>query len=339
MWLFLVCWGVFPRLLRRLIFSFRHLVHLVVLGVRWLFSRSNMQSACSFNIQHAICSHHVLGHFLFLFVHCFICLLSLSAAVSGSSLVWFCSIFHFLYFYVCSELLCFLFSNTWFLFVGWPGCLLYLLRKFALSFWLTFFLSLGSSGCLQSVPWLFSQFVCNPLVLSISDGCSHCVNSHFRVFFVCRFICLSLSPVLSDFPFYLRGFLFFLLFILKFYSFMYCFCWLLSSSGCSLNMQRYLVLVFICLVIVCLLFLFVGSPGCSLYLLHNFVLHFIFSVFFDWRFFCRWDHLVLCNVCWLCFWSDIQSVCSLHVWRLLCVKPLSFSLGLLVYLLVASIGL
>lgn len=233
----------------------------------------------------------------------------------------------------------FLFSNTWFLFVGWPGCLLYLLRKFALSFWLTFFLSLGSSGCLQSVPWLFSQFVCNPLVLSISDGCSHCVNSHFRVFFVCRFICLSLSPVLSDFPFYLRGFLFFLLFILKFYSFMYCFCWLLSSSGCSLNMQRYLVLVFICLVIVCLLFLFVGSPGCSLYLLHNFVLHFIFSVFFDWRSFCRWDHLVLCNVCWLCFWSDIQSVCSLHVWRLLCVKPLSFSLGLLVYLLVASIGL
>lgn len=110
MWLFLVCWGVFPRLLRRLIFSFRHLVHLVVLGVRWLFSRSNMQSACSFNIQHAICSHHVLGHFLFLFVHCFICLLSLSAAVSGSSLVWFCSIFHFLYFYVCSELLCFYFQ-------------------------------------------------------------------------------------------------------------------------------------------------------------------------------------------------------------------------------------
>lgn len=240
MWLFLVCWGVFPRLLRRLIFSFRHLVHLVVLGVRWLFSRSNMQSACSFNIRHAICSHHVLGHFLFLFVHCFICLLSLSAAVSGSSLVWFCSIFHFLYFYVCSELLCFYFQIFGFcllvdLVAYYICCVILFFTSFALSFWLTFFLSLESSGCLQSVPWLFSQFVCNPLVLSISDGCSHCVNSHFRVFFVCRFICLSLSPVLSDFPFYLRGFLFFIfiyfkvLFIYVLFLLVVVFFWLFSQ--------------------------------------------------------------------------------------------------------------
>lgn len=252
MWLFLVCWGVFPRLLRRLIFSFRHLVHLVVLGARWLFPRSNMQSACSFNIRHAICSHHVLGHFLFLFVHCFICLLSLSAAVSGSSRL---VLFDFsLPLFLCMQrVTLFLFSNTWFLFVGWPGCLLYLLRKFALSFWLTFFLSLGSSGCLQSVPWLFSQFVCNPLVLSISDGCSHCVNSHFRVFFVCRFICLSLSPVLSDFPFYLRGFLLFFLFIfLSFFHlcivFVGCCLLLVVLSICSVTLFlfSYAWLLFVC---------------------------------------------------------------------------------------------
>lgn len=338
MWLFLVCWGVFPRLLRRLIFSFRHLVHLVVLGVRWLFSRSNMQSACSFNIRHAICSHHVLGHFLFLFVHCFICLLSLSAAVSGSSLVWFCSIFHFLYFYVCSELLCFYFQILGFCLlvdlVAYYICCVNLLCPFGWrSFcrWNHLVVYKVSPGCFLNLYaiLLFSQYLTVVLIVWIVTFVfSLFVGSFACLYLLCYLIFLFICVVF-----------FFFLFILKFYSFMYCFCWLLSSSGCSLNMQRYLVLVFICLVIVCLLFLFVGSPGCSLYLLHNFVLHFIFSVFFDWRSFCRWDHLVLCNVCWLCFWSDIQSVCSLHVWRLLCVKPLSFSLGLLVYLLVASIGL
>lgn len=138
-----------------------------------------------------------------------------------------------------------------------------------------------------------------------------------------------------------------------------------ASSACCLCKLRYLALLFICLVFVCcslplvvlsvcsvtlfllsytwflLFFLFVGSPGCSLYPLRIFFssLHLLGLFWFTFFLFLSSFGCFQC-VCWFCFRSDLQSVCPLSVWRLFssCVRPLSFSLRPLVYLLVASIG-
>lgn len=236
MWLFLVCWGVFPRLLRRLIFSFHHLVHLVVLGVRWLFSRSNMQSACSFNIRHAICSHHVLGHFLFLFVHCFICLLSLSAAVSGSSLVWFCSIFHFLYFYVCSELLCFYFQILGFCLlvdlVAYYICCVNLLCPFGWrSFcrWDHLVVYKVSPGCFLNLYaiLLFSQYLTVVLIVWIVTFVfSLFVGSFACLYLLCFLIFLFICVVFYYFFFFIY---FKVLFIYVLFLLVVVFFWLFSQ--------------------------------------------------------------------------------------------------------------
>lgn len=87
--LFLVWWCVFFSGYLGIYFF---IFFISVIWFIWLFSvstgcmisGSNIQSTCSFNI----CRLYVLIMYcvIFLFVHCFNCLLPLSAAVSGSSL-------------------------------------------------------------------------------------------------------------------------------------------------------------------------------------------------------------------------------------------------------------
>lgn len=126
---------------------------------------------------------------------------------------------------------------------------------------------------------------------------------------LCRFIWLFLSAVIFYFPFHMH--------------FLFSYIWLYMYFVCSLWWFTWLFSFYL--------------------LLCSFVLYFISSFvgrLFDWRSFWIWDHPVVCNVCWFRFRSGMQFVCSLNVRRLFssCARQLSFSLRLLVYLLVVSIG-
>lgn len=188
MQLFLVCWGVFSPAIGAFFSSFGSS------GVCWLFSRSDMQSACSLWQAVVLIMRWSTFFFFSSTASSACCLCKLRyLALLFICLVFVCCSLPLVVLSVCSVTL-FLLSYTWFLlfflFVGSPGCSLYPLRIFFLHFICSVFFGLRSF-CFWvhlvvsnvSVGSVF-DLICNLCVLSVSGGCSHRVLGHFLFLFV-----------------------------------------------------------------------------------------------------------------------------------------------------------
>lgn len=128
MQLFLVCWGVFSPAIGAFFSSFGSS------GVCWLFSRSDMQSACSLWQAVVLIMRWSTFFFFSSTASSACCLCKLRyLALLFICLVFVCCSLPLVVLSVCSVTL-FLLSYTWFLlfflFVGSPGCSLYSLRIF-----------------------------------------------------------------------------------------------------------------------------------------------------------------------------------------------------------------